>query len=49
MAVQVQEIWQQRGWCQIQEKLQKSDRGSEIKNSGRTAGLNETGAVGARV
>ena len=44
MAVQMQKIWQQRGWGQIQEKLQKSDRGSVAGSGGRTAGLKETGA-----
>ena len=39
MAVQVQKIWQQRGWVQKQEQVQKSDRGSEEKSRGRTAGL----------
>ena len=44
MAVQVQKIWQQRGWVQKQEKVQKSDR-----IGGRTAGLKETGANRSRV
>ena len=44
MAVQVQKIWQQRGWVQKQEQVQKSDRiGS------RTAGLKETGTNRSRV
>ena len=44
MAVQVQKIWQQRGWVQKQEQVQKSDRGSVAGSGGRTAGLKETGA-----
>ena len=49
MAVQVQKIWQQRGWVQKQEQVQKSDRGSVAGSGGRTAGLKETGANRSRV
>ena len=44
MDVQVQNIWQQRGWVQKQEQVQKSDR-----IDSRTAGLKETGANRSRV
>ena len=49
MAVQVQKIWQQRGWVQKQEQVQKSDRRSGVKSRGRTAGLKKTGTVKSRV
>ena len=49
MAVQVQKIWQQRGWVQKQEQVQKSDRRSGAKSRGQTAGLKEIGAHGSRL
>ena len=60
MAVQMQKIWQQRGSGQIQEKLQKSDRGSvagigrsdrgfEGNRRGQFAGFWPTEAVGPRL
>ena len=49
MAVQVQKIWQQRGWVQKQEQVQKSDRGSVAGSGSRTVGLKETGANRSRV
>ena len=49
VAVQVQKIWQQRGWVQKQKQVQKSDRGSGAKSRGWTAGLKETGAHRSRL
>ena len=59
-AVGLQEIWQQRGWCQKQQKIAairppvltkqaRSDRGFWANSGGRTAGLKATVAVGTQV